>query len=239
MVEQYFSQYKQDKFINEVVFNNKSAGFFIDIGAHDGVTINNSIFFERYRNWTGVCIEPNPNVFERLIENRKSININKCIGKENKKVIFTQITGYSEMLSGIADKYHPNHIKRIDNLILRKGDLKNDIELGMITLDSIMDIRNKDIDFISIDTEGNEFEIVSSIDFKILNINCLIIENNYADNRINEYLNLWDFKLLSKLDVDEVYVKKQNINFGVIMRLYMWKFKIFYKRVIEKIRSLF
>lgn len=41
----YYSQYNQDKFLNEVVFNNKKKGFFIDIGAHDGVSYSNSLFF--------------------------------------------------------------------------------------------------------------------------------------------------------------------------------------------------
>jgi len=41
----YYSQYGQDKFINNVVFNNKQRGNFIDIGAHDGITFSNSFFF--------------------------------------------------------------------------------------------------------------------------------------------------------------------------------------------------
>lgn len=238
MIEQYFSQFQQDKFINEVVFSNKRKGFFIDIGAHDGITINNSIFFERYRNWSGVCIEPNPNVYDKLSKNRKALSINKCIGKENKKVIFTQITGYSEMLSGVTDKYHPNHIKRIDDLILKKGDLKTEIEVEMITLDTISEINNKSIDFISIDTEGNEFDIVSSINFEALDVKCLVIENNYNDNRINEYLHSHNFKFFYKLDADDVYLNKKSINFGMVIRLYVWKLRNLIKRVFAKIKSL-
>ena len=57
---QYYSQFKQDQFLNEVLFNNKKNGFFIDIGAHDGVTISNTLFFEKQNDWKGICIEPNP-----------------------------------------------------------------------------------------------------------------------------------------------------------------------------------
>lgn len=237
MKENYFSQFKQDKFINEVIFNNKKFGFFIDIGAHDGVSINNSVFFEKYKSWNGLCIEPNPNVFKELIKNRKSININKCIGNDNKKVMFTQITGYSEMLSGITDNYHANHVERIDNLISKKGGEKSQIEVEMITLDSIKEATNNDIDFISIDTEGNEFDIVNSINFKLLKVKCLVIENNYKDNKISNYLQSCNFKLIFKLDTDEIYVNNQNLNFGIKARLLKWKLKDFYSRVVTKIST--
>lgn len=148
----YFSQYKQDKFLNEVIFSNKRVGFFIDIGAYDGVTISNSLFFERFKNWEGICIEPNPAVYNQLIANRKSINLNVCIGDENKNVRFTQIEGYSEMLSGVTEKYDERHIQRINNDILLKGGSITDIEVEMITLSSIDGIKDKIIDFISIDT---------------------------------------------------------------------------------------
>ena len=77
MEKPYSSQFKQDKFINEVVFYNKLHGFFIDIGVHDGITISNSFYFEKFKDWTGIWIEPNPNVYKELVKNRKSLNINK------------------------------------------------------------------------------------------------------------------------------------------------------------------
>ena len=63
---QYYSQFKQDQFLNEVLFNNKKNGFFIDIGAHDRVTISNTLFFEKHNEWKGICIEPNPKGFATL-----------------------------------------------------------------------------------------------------------------------------------------------------------------------------
>ncbi len=84
MKGKYFSQYNQDKFLKEVVFSNKKEGFFIDIGAHNGILFSNSLFFEKFNDWSGICVEPNPSVFTKLILNRKSINLNVCIGSENK-----------------------------------------------------------------------------------------------------------------------------------------------------------
>jgi len=73
--EEYYSQYQQDKYLNEIVFKNKEKGFFLDIGAHDGASLNNTYFFEKYRKWNGICIEPIPEVFAKLDENRNCIKI--------------------------------------------------------------------------------------------------------------------------------------------------------------------
>ncbi len=236
MIDNYFSQYNQDKFLNEVVFFNKKEGFFIDIGAHDGISFSNSLFFERYNGWSGICVEPNPSVFNKLVSNRKSINLNVCIGSENKKVKFTQIEGYSEMLSGITEKYDDRHLERINNYILTKGGTKKEIEVEMIPLNDIDELKNKKIDFISIDTEGNEFDIVNSIRFDLLNVKSLVIENNYKDSSIKEYLSSQGFEYIYKLDCDEVFVNKVYLTIGIRARLLFWKSKAKLKRIIKKVR---
>jgi FkbM family methyltransferase len=235
MKENYFSQYNQDRFLNEVVFFNKKNGFFIDIGAHDGVSFSNSFFFERYNNWGGICVEPNPVVFNKLVSNRKSVNLNVCIGSENKKVKFTQIEGYSEMLSGITDKYHEKHVERIENLISTRGGKKTEIEVNMITLNDIEVLKNKKIDFISIDTEGNEYDIVNSINFNLFNVKSLVVENNYNDNRIKDYLSSFGFELIYKLDCDEVFLNKVYFSIGIRTRILLWKSKLILKRISKKI----
>jgi FkbM family methyltransferase len=235
MKENYFSQYNQDKFLNEVVFFNKRNGFFIDIGAHDGILFSNSLFFERYNGWSGICVEPNPVVFNKLVLNRISINLNVCIGSENRKVKFTQIEGYSEMLSGITEKYDDRHIERINHDILIKGGKKAEIEVDMITLNTIDELKNKKIDFISIDTEGNEFDIINSINFDLLDVKSLVVENNYKDNRIAAYLSSFGFKLIYKLDCDEVFLNKKHFSIGVKARILLWKSKSVLKRITKNL----
>lgn len=231
----YFSQYQQDKFLNQVVFLNKQNGFFVDIGAHDGVTINNTLYFEKFKNWSGICIEPNPLVFQKLVINRKSTNLNICIGNENKKVKFTQIEGYSEMLSGITDKYDNRHLERITKEILAKGGIKKEIEVEMFVLSNIEALKNKTIDFISIDTEGNELDIVQSINFEVMNIKALVIENNYKDQRLEHYLNTYNYKLVYRLDCDEVFVNDKELTLGLKIRIFFWKINSKLKVILNKI----
>lgn len=237
MSAKYYSQCRQDEFLNTVVFNNKKNGFFIDIGAHDGETYSNSLFFESVNNWNGICVEPNPTVFAKLNSLRKSTNLNVCIGASNKKIKFTQIEGYAEMLSGISENYDERHIQRIDRDIQNKGGKRNEIEVEMITLNSIESLKNQKIDFISIDTEGNEFDIVSSMDFNHLDVKSIVIENNYKDERIMNFLAGFDFVLLYKLDFDDVYINKKYLSGGINSRLNVWKFNVLLTRIKNKLKS--
>lgn len=235
MMNNYVSQFQQDKFLDRVVFDQKDKGFFIDIGAHDGVTISNTLYFEKKKNWDGICIEPNPNVFDKLRQNRKSQNLNVCIGNGNRTVKFTKIEGYSEMLSGISDSYDQRHLERINHEIAAKGGTKTEIDVAMITLDSIDNLKGQNIDFISIDTEGNEFDIVKSINFDALQISALVIENNYNDDRIRNYLQDFGYSLIHKLDCDEIFLMKKQHSFGVKSRLLLWKSAVLRNKVLAKL----
>ena len=235
MAERYFSQFKQDKFLNEVLFNHKQQGFFVDIGAHDGVTISNSLYFEKCKEWKGICIEPNPNVFSKLQSNRQSMNLNVCVGNGNQTVKFTQIEGYSEMLSGISDQYNEKHLERIQHEIKAKGGKMIEIDVEMITLDKIDALKNQKIDFISIDTEGNEFEIVKSIDFDLIHVTTLVIENNYNDNRIKDHLNGLGYVLIFKLDCDEIFLCKKDYSMAVKFRILFWELQTLSNKIAKKL----
>ena len=63
------------------------------------------------------------------------------------------------------------------------------------------------VDFCSIDTEGSEFNIIQSIDFDKTNIKVFIIENNYKETNIQEYLETKGYSLYKKLEWDDIFIK--------------------------------
>ena len=131
----YHSQSNQDRYLNENYFNGKRCGFFVDVGAHDGVSISNTLFFERELGWKGICIEPIPDIFKSLSENRISLCINACAYNRNTVVEFKHISGYSEMLSGIVSSYNPLHNRRISNELSIHGGSENTISVDAVRLD--------------------------------------------------------------------------------------------------------
>ena len=79
----FYSQCKQDKFLEENVFKGYKNGIFFDVGAHDGKTINNTVYFEQNNNWKGINIEPIKSVYDNLVLNRPNcININCAIDEK-------------------------------------------------------------------------------------------------------------------------------------------------------------
>lgn len=203
----YKSQYGQDKFLNENFFHSKKNGVFVDIGAHDGVELSNSFFYEKI-GWTGICIEANPKVYEKLKQNRTCISINGGAWYEDTVKTFRLIDGYSEMLSGIVDTYNQPHETRINTECESTGGSYQDIEINCYNITNLL-IKNNitSVDFMSIDTEGSEFNIIKGIDFNKIKIKVLLIENNYNDINIKNFLLENGYSYHTRLNIDDVYVK--------------------------------
>jgi FkbM family methyltransferase len=204
---EYYSQLMQDKFVDEYL-NQKENGFFIEVGAHDGNSASNTLFFERHRNWKGICIEPGPEEFEKLNENRKSINVNACVSDYNGESEYTYIKGYSMMLSGLSENYNQSHQQRIHSEVNHYGGEVNKITMPVKTLQSILDENGiTDVDYCSIDTEGSELNIVKSIDYEKTNIKIFSIENNYGDTTIKDFLESKGYTHYAKIQWDDIFIK--------------------------------
>lgn len=207
-------------------------GVFIDIGAHDGITFSNSYFFEKFRNFQCICVEPNPIVFSRLQKNRMADNINACVGNKNGKARFLALDGYSEMLSGLLDYYEPFYLDRIDKAINEHGGDKKIIEVDVITFDALIRGSKSRIDVCSIDTEGNEFEIIKSIDFSKSDFFCFTIENIKNEKELDDFMIDHGYTPIIRLVCDTIYVNDKYFTIGLRYRLLVFKFK-------KKVTSLF
>lgn len=201
---EYYSQCDQDKYVNETFFKNKRNGIFVDIGAHSGIEISNTYFFEKTLDWTGICIEPIPDLFSELKKNRKCICIQGCISDHVGKAQFIKFSSPNEWFSGLSDKYNPNQIINLENYGVREHEL---IEVDCFLLNDLLDSYDiTHIDFLSIDTEGGEFDIISSIDFSIFQIDVITIEDNFNDSRFLPFLNSKGFEFVTKLEQDLIFV---------------------------------
>lgn len=66
----FYSQFKQDDFLENYIFNGYKKGFFVDVGAHDGVSLNNTLYFEKENDWTGINVEPIKSVYDKLVKKK-------------------------------------------------------------------------------------------------------------------------------------------------------------------------
>ena len=114
------------------------------------------------------------------------------------------------MLSGLIDKYDPRHRELVDRLGPQARDTHEIIKVKCIPIMDILQDNNiTHIDYLSIDTEGGELDIIKSIDFNKIAIDVIDVENNYHDDEFQKFLATKGYKLESHLGVDDIF-KKEN-----------------------------
>ena len=239
-MNKYYSQCGQDKFLNEKIFKGKKNGIFVDIGANDGITFSNTYFFEKELGWSGMCFEPLIQTFGKLKMNRSSININACASNEDKLEIFLSITGYGEMLSGLKNKYDPKHLQRIYDTNNEHGGNIDEIQVQCYDINKILIKHDfKSIDLLSVDTEGNELEILKSINYEIIHIKAIAVENNYRSPEFNQILSVKGFSKVKTLGSDEIYLNVDDFRsfkrFLLQLDQFIFRIKAF---LVKKMTSL-
>jgi FkbM family methyltransferase len=139
----FFSQYNQDRSLENCIFKGYKNGFFLDVGAHDGVDLNNTLYFEKNNNWRGINIEPLEKVYNRLVTNRTNcININCAVSDFDGVSEFISNTGYTEMLSGLKSEYDDRHIERIKNENIQSGSHSETIIINTKRIETICNENN-------------------------------------------------------------------------------------------------
>ena len=207
--EKYFSQAGQDKIINEFFFRMKNKGYFVDIGAYDGVMGSNSLHFERFLKWDGVAIEPSINQFEKLKKNRNCKIVNKAISSTAKEVEFVDVVEGLTQMSGIKNDIYLKYNSKIIS-----KDHASETKTVKILTTNFSEIVSQDveIDYLSIDIEGSEFELLKSIDFDKYKIKVISVENNLPDDQdFQVFFKKKYFKYFDRVGQDEIFYNKNYI----------------------------
>jgi FkbM family methyltransferase len=155
-----------DQKLNEI-FNNKENGFFIELGANDGVTQSNTAFFEKFKKWRGILIEPSLKEYELCLKNRpNSICCNyACVS-------------YDYIDDIVYGDFKQNSCSLMASINSERLGLNTLTPVKAITLEKILDFHNitNNIDFLSLDTEGYELNILKGLNLDKYRPNYMLIE---------------------------------------------------------------
>jgi len=172
------SQLGQDLWVLEQT-NYKRNGFFVEFGATDGVLLSNTWLLEKEFGWRGICAEPNPKFIDQLKRNRNCTVSSACIGaKTGEQVKFIFADAFGGMQQHLNEDMHGN--KRQAYV-----DTEGYSILETISLNDFLEQHGApvDINYLSIDTEGSEYEILKSFPFDRWRIRLMTIEHNFTDRR--------------------------------------------------------
>jgi len=198
----YAANQLDKKMLNYINYEN---GYYIEVGANDGVLQSNTLFFEKNKKWKGLLIEPINEKYLQLINNRSNENAfaNVALVPFDYKDEYINLSYSDLMTTTLSEK---NQLDINKNLIEGKKHLnifekEKIIKTKAETLNNILiknDAPNK-IDFFSLDVEGFELEVLKGIDFKNFKFNYILVECIENFEVIKNFLKNKNYLFLKKL----------------------------------------
>ncbi|WP_170234217.1 FkbM family methyltransferase [Segetibacter aerophilus] len=198
-----FSQFGEDVIIQ--FFIRKSKGFFVDIGCNHPINFSNT--FELYkRGWTGINVDANPDLIKKFTLRPKDISVCEAVSNEVKEMTFYE--------------FEETEVSTLDNRLLKEWKerwrYKNARKVITKTLTQILDENSipQDIDFLTIDVEGHDFEVLISLDFERYHPELILIEihdfniKNYETNKLLQFLDSKGYDLIGYVTLNGYFRRR-------------------------------
>lgn len=198
------AQNGEDRWL-DTFFGHKRDGFFVDVGAYDGVDLSNSYHFEQI-GWTGVLVEPDPERAAHCRAARPRSHSFHCAAVSSSGI--NEITFHKVQSAGVYSTTNltPEHAQRLSGM----GCVSERITVPARTIDSILDeVGASTIDFVSIDVEGAELDVLKGFDIARWQPTIVVIESNskYRPSTIRDYFVHHGYAYQHSIDVNDFYLR--------------------------------
>lgn len=218
---EYWGQHAQDRWVVESVFpDGKRGGYFVEAGAGDGRLLSNTLVLEKEFSWSGLLIEPT-SAYQDLAKHRTSPAENCCLGATSDTVLMAELPSL-----GIMDEVPGNKLRsmvlhttephlalpelqqRLAPQVIRRftGPEIPIVQRESRPLDALLNRHNapRFIDFLSLDVEGHEWEVLKDFDFDRHTFRCAAIER--PDDRLRELLLTRHYVEIARAGSDVLYL---------------------------------
>lgn len=191
----FYSQIGQDEYYIKNIINYKQNGYYVDVGAHDGIKLSNTYYLEKNLNWTGICIEANEDLHQKLCVNRpNSINVNQLIYSQSDLELHFEMALNKEIVEGndMLSRISNDEINAINHDYFTEQFIQSKtIKQKTKTLTDVLDAANapNTIDYCSIDIEGAELACLEGIRFDKYKFLFITIEHGYREYFKNKIIN--------------------------------------------------
>lgn len=197
------------KLIEYLDFSN---GYFVELGANDGLLQSNTKHLELFKNWRGVLIEPIPDLAKKCSNRRKSITINAaCVSFDFEGTELGM--AYSGLMSTALDRGNdlpdPMAHAEMGAKYLAKGEEVGVLKVPARTLNCILIETNSPnfLDLLSLDVEGYELEVLKGLDFNKFRFKWMLIETRDIHS-LESFLKLRNYEVHAKLTHHDYLFKK-------------------------------
>jgi len=201
------SQAGQDFFLHRHFFTGKKDGVFVEIGGYNGWQGSNCFFFEKTQNWTGLIVEASPTFVRQISDTRTAPVVHAAVSDEDGTAEFLEVTSGFMQMSGLTGHFTS---RNFDFLRRDSRHTERKVVVPTVRLDTLLEKHGiGNVDYCSIDVEGAERSILSALDFDLVDISVLSVENN-SYSEAGSYVDILEpagFRLVVVLGSDEIWAK--------------------------------
>ena len=187
-----YSQIDQDEWVLRAT-NFKRNGFFVEVGGHDGISNSNTVLLERKYGWNGFIVEANPKHYRQVCQNRNCVSYNYAVFPQaGKQLEFVDAGAVGGLLSHLQDDIHTNFRQRAidENRIIR---VPSETLNALLERSDVPEL----IEYMSVDTEGSELEVLQSCDFYKWKVALITVEHGGIEEKrrkINKYMSKFGYQ---------------------------------------------
>jgi FkbM family methyltransferase len=166
-------------------------GFFVELGANDGVSQSNTYYFERYRGWRGILIEPVPELYEQCRKNRPNSRAFNCACVNSDYTADRIDLLCDNLKSAVKGAREGLCSPGGTNSVDAHSVGHNTVSVPTATLSQLLDTcGSPEVDILSLDVEGYELQVLKGLDMERHRPKFMLIELNHREE-VEAYLCKW------------------------------------------------
>lgn len=199
----YPAQHGEDRWL-ERYFRGVHDGVFVEVGAHDGLTLSNTYRLEQL-GWRGVLVEPDPERAAAARVNRPRSRVFECAclaPNAPAEVTFHKVVEFDAMSTATMSDFHLDRIRNA-------GYSTSALTVRVRTLDALLEEAGfSRVDFVSIDVEEGEIEVLRGFDVCRWQPRVVMVESNGAERKpeIRDYFNARGYTFMRSIAINDIYV---------------------------------
>lgn len=219
---------QQDEFVWQF-FGRRRDGFFIEVGANDPIDGSLTWLLEQ-SGWRGILVEPQISLFQALCQEQPRSKVFRAACSAPEKTGLAELHVPADGLNGFATLE-----RNVDDVGIRYERTER---VEVTTLDALLaQIGNPKVDFVSIDTEGTELDVLRGFELYRHHPALLLIEDKLQSLAKHRFLRAQGYRLVKRTELNNWYVPRE-VEFGMTNlweRLKLWR-KVFLGLPFRKFR---